>query len=109
MIFESTLLFKRQLKKLSKKYPHIKKDIETFVDDFIQLHEEAISIKKSIFKIRIANSDKNKGKRSGYRVYYYYKIDNVVYMISIYDKSQIEMIDEKIVLKEIMEFLDKKS
>ena len=97
----------RSVKKLSKKYPHIKDDIENFVSNFVELHEEAISIKKGVFKIRVANSDKNKGKRSGYRVYYYYKVDDIVCMISVYDKSQIEMIDEKIVLKEIVDFLDK--
>ncbi|SFP01996.1 hypothetical protein [Hydrogenimonas thermophila] len=107
MRFETLPLFEKQVKRLLKKYPHIKEDIKNFANDFTELHQKATPIKKSIFKVRIANSDKNKGKRSGYRVYYYYKVDDVVYLLNIYDKSKIEMIDEKIVFEEIEKFLDK--
>ena len=106
MRFETLPLFEKQVKKLLKKYPHIKNDIKNFVNDFNKLHQKATSIKKNIFKVRIANSDKNKGKRSGYRAYYYYKVDDVVYLLNIYDKSKIEMIDEKIVLEEVKKFIE---
>ena len=109
MKFKTLPICEKQFKRLLKKYPHSKQDLQNFTKDFNNYHQKAISIKKNIFKIRIANSDKNKGKRSGYRVYYYCEINEVVYLLSIYDKSQIEMIDEKIVLKEIVDFLDKKS
>ena len=97
MKFETLLLFDKQFKKLAKKYNHIQSDIQVFVDDFDNLHTQATSIKNNIYKIRLSNTDKNKGKSAGYRVYYYVKVNDTVYLATIYDKSEIQMIDESIV------------
>lgn len=56
----------------------------------------------NFFKIRLANSNKNKGKSAGYRIYYYLKINDTVYLLTIYDKSEIESINESI----LDEFID---
>ena len=103
MKFETLPLFDKQFKKLAKKYNFIKSDIETFINDFDTLHTQSIPIKNHIYKIRLANSNKNKGKSAGYRVYYYLKVDDIVYLVVIYDKSEIEMIDETIVHNAIKE------
>ena len=94
MHFKTTQTFDKQAKKLAKKYPNLKNDLITFINGFEQLHLSATQIKKAIYKIRIKNSDKNKGKSAGYRVYYYLVHEETLYMLTIYDKSQIEMIDE---------------
>ena len=99
MTFETLPLFDKQFKKLSKKYNFIKNDIEEFVDNFGSIHQQAISIKTDLYKVRLANTNKNKGKSAGYRIYYYVKIDKVVYLLTIYDKSEIQKIDEKILIK----------
>jgi mRNA-degrading endonuclease RelE of RelBE toxin-antitoxin system len=104
MNFETSELFSKQLKKLSKKYKSIKKDLLEFMNDFDEIHQNAISIKTNIFKVRLKNSDKNKGKSAGYRVYYYLKIDEKVFLLTIYDKSEIEMINEEILNKMIKDF-----
>lgn len=96
MNFKTVPLFDKQFKKLSKKYNLIKSDIEEFIINFDELHQQATPIKSDLYKIRLTNSNKNKGKRAGYRVYYYIKIEESVYLLTIYDKSEIEMIDEKI-------------
>jgi len=72
-----TELFKKQFKKLSKKYKNIKNDLYFFIENFENEHKKAVKIKNSIYKVRIKNSDKNKGKSGGYRVYYYLKINNL--------------------------------
>ena len=101
MKFETLPLFDKQFKKLAKKYNLIKKDIESFVDEFDSIHQQATPIKNNIYKIRLSNSNKNKGKSAGYRVYYYVKVDDIIYLATIYDKSEIQMIDENIVINAI--------
>lgn len=95
MNFETVDLFDKQFKKLSKKYNLIKDDLLNFIDNFEDYHKHSITIKNNLHKIRIANSNKNKGKSAGYRVYYYVKIGDSIHLLSIYDKSEIEMINEK--------------
>jgi hypothetical protein len=56
--------------------------------------------------VRIANSDKNKGKSAGYRLISYLKIvDDELYLLYIYDKSKIENLTEneidKLILKQL--------
>lgn len=95
MNFKTVDLFDKQFKKLSKKYNLIKGDLISFMDNFEDHHQHSVSIKTNLHKIRIANSNKNKGKRAGYRIYYYVKVEDTIYLLSIYDKSEIAMIDEK--------------
>ena len=104
MNFETSLLFDKQFKQLAKKYNLIKDDLKEFIENFEDYHSTATSIKSSLFKVRLSNSNKNKGKSAGYRIYYYIKIGESVYLLTIYDKSQIESVDENILfdlLKEL--------
>jgi hypothetical protein len=49
----------------------------------------------AIYKTRIANSDKHSGKSGGYRLISYLKlVDNELYLIYIYDKSDFENLSE---------------
>jgi mRNA-degrading endonuclease RelE of RelBE toxin-antitoxin system len=41
----------------------------------------------SVFKVRIKNSDNQKGKSGGYRFIYYLKTDTQIVLITIYSKS----------------------
>jgi len=95
MNFKTTEIFDKDFKKLYKKYHHIKQDFLNFVEHFEREHRQSVSIKNGVFKARIANSDKHKGKRAGYRTYYYtLQEDNEVIFLLIYDKSEYEAIDE---------------
>lgn len=48
-----------------------------------------------LYKARIANSDKNKGKSAGYRLISYIKvIESEIWLVHIYDKSELENITE---------------
>jgi len=96
--FRTVSLFDKQFKKLAKKYNLIKDDVEELITNFEDLHLQATSIKTNLYKIRLANSNKNKGKRVGYRIYYYIKIEETVHLLTIYDKSEIEKIDETILI-----------
>ena len=106
MKFETVDRFDKEVKKLSKKYNLIKQDLENFILNFNDIHTKATNITNNLYKIRLSNSNKNKGKSSGYRLYYYIKIDEYVYLLSIYDKSQMQNIDEKLLTKYINEILE---
>jgi len=103
--FRTVSRFDNEVKKLSKKYNLIKEDLQNFISNFEDIHREATSIKSNLYKIRLSNSNKNKGKRAGYRIYYYIKIENTVHLLTIYDKSQIEKINENL-LNEYIEELN---
>jgi len=56
------------------------------------------------YKIRLKNSDNQKGKSGGYRVIYFV-IDNdkLITLLSIYSKSDLENINENEIDKKILE------
>ncbi len=101
MTFRFTRRFATEFKKLLKKYHHAEDDFDSFVADFAKNHQVSKTIKANIYKARIKNSDKTKGKSAGYRVYYYVVQDDCTYFLTIYDKSEKESIDES-VLDEII-------
>lgn len=88
-----TEYFKRQLKKLKKKFPHVKEDL---LDVLETLHiENEISIGRSIYKIRVGSRDMKKGKSGAFRcyVYLYWKKELLV-PLCIYTKSEKETLTE---------------
>lgn len=104
MNFETSSLFDRQSKQLAKKFNLLKSDLENFVNNFDDYHSTATSISSNTFKVRLSNSNKNRGKSAGYRIYYYIKLEENIYLLTIYDKSQIESINEEILTELIKEF-----
>lgn len=104
-MFRFSKLFTKNFKQLAKKYRHIEEDFDHFLENFEKEHSSAITIRKNIFKSRIKNSDKAKGKSGSYRTYYYVVTDEAVTFLIIYDKSEIESIDET-VLDSIIEGME---
>lgn len=89
-------LYLKALKKLSKKYKNIERDVDNFLLNISSIDDLGIELKSNVYKVRIANSDKNKGKSAGYRLITYVKVkDNALHLIYIYDKSALENITEK--------------
>ncbi len=97
--------FKKDVKKLSKKYKHIKQDLLILKELFISTKPDkvGISLGKNCYKIRIKNSDNKKGKNSGYRVIYFYLDKDVVTLLSIYSKSEIQNISDLEISKRLEE------
>ncbi|MCF7830555.1 type II toxin-antitoxin system RelE/ParE family toxin [Candidatus Gracilibacteria bacterium] len=89
-----TNIFKKQLKKLKKKFPNVKNDL---LDKFKILDlDNEVHIGKGIYKVRIKSSDYPKGKSGGFRSYFYlYKKKNLIVPLCIYHKSQKETITER--------------
>ncbi|MDZ7899415.1 MAG: type II toxin-antitoxin system RelE/ParE family toxin [Arcicella sp.] len=79
-----------------KKYPSIKQDVLDLAAELIIDPTQGEPLGKDCYKIRMAISSKNKGKSGGSRVITCVKIiDETVILLSIYDKSEQEDIDDK--------------
>ncbi|MFP4048112.1 MAG: type II toxin-antitoxin system RelE/ParE family toxin [Bacteroidales bacterium] len=91
-----TTTFKRELKRLSKKYSSLKSDFENFIDALEKEPFGGTSLGHNCFKFRLAISSKNKGKSGGARVITYIRIvHNEVVLLTIYDKSEKNNISQK--------------
>ncbi len=85
--------FKRDTKKLFKKYKSIKNDILELIEKLEENYQIGIHLGNNLYKIRVKNSDIG-GKSGGYRVIYYTKLSsNSIYLLTIYSKTQKESID----------------
>ena len=91
-------LYKKALKKLAKTYRNIDLDIKDFLKSINTKEDLGIELKSNVFKVRVANSDKNKGKSAGYRLISYLAIvENELHLLYIYDKSKLVNVTEKAV------------
>ncbi|TVR84922.1 MAG: hypothetical protein EA412_00015 [Chitinophagaceae bacterium] len=88
--------FKRFFKKLLKKYPSLKSELQLLVEKLSEYPETDIPLGYGIYKIRLAIRSKGKGKSGGARVitFIVYK-ENEVYLVHIYDKNQLENITKE--------------
>ena len=81
---------KRNLKILSKRYRHIRSDVQPIIDQLQSgeiVGDQIPKIPYTVFKVRIKNSDNQKGKSGGYRFIYYLKTSNKIILVTIYSKS----------------------
>lgn len=89
-----TSYFENDLKRLKKRNKNIIGDIKNTLEELevgIFKGDEVFSYQQGehIFKVRVINSNNNKGKSSGYRlIYYVIKDDQEVYLLTIYSKSE---------------------
>lgn len=90
--------FKREAKRLSKKFASLKQELFELNDVLTNKPETGTSLGNNIFKIRIAIKSKGKGKSGGARVITYVINDNKeVYLLTIYDKSELDNVVDKII------------
>jgi len=87
--------FKKDVKKLFKKYRSIKTDILDLIEKLEEDYTIGIDLGSNLYKIRVKNSDIG-GKSGGYRVIYYTRLTNDrIYLLTIFSKTQKENIDMK--------------
>ena len=88
--------FAKELKHLVKKYPSIKVDVSNLMKELQTNPLMGIPIGNNFYKIRMAIQSKGKGKSGGARVITYVQVINEnIFMIAIYDKSESENISAK--------------
>ena len=93
-------VFDRQAKRLAKKFPSLKKELQTLIGELKEDPAKGTPIGHDCQKVRLAIASKGKGKSGGARVIVHvvYK-DGIAYLLSIYDKSELENLTENEILE----------
>src|SRR5215210_7596306 len=98
--------FKREAKRLIKKFPSLKQELVDLNETLEKAPEKGTALGNDTYKIRLAVKSKGKGKSGGARVITYVVTENKeVYLLTIYDKSEFDSVDDK-TLKAIIESLN---
>lgn len=99
--------FKRDLRDLAKRYRSIRSDLQPLI---LALQSGEIpgdriaGVKYQVFKVRLKNSNIQKGKSGGYRVIYYLKTERDIILATIYSKSDISDVSNEIIEESIAQY-----
>ena len=92
----ATQKFEKEIKRLIKKFPSVKKECATLITKLKNNPTTGNSLGDNCYKIRLAIASKNKGKSGGARVITYVVVDDTtIFLLTIYDKSELENISYK--------------
>ena len=91
--------FKRQFKRLLKKYPSLTNDFITFKKALVKNPFQGVDLGGNIRKLRMAISSKGKGKSGGARVITFNVIQHEddfveITLLTIYDKNEISNVKD---------------
>jgi len=82
--------FKTRLRTLLKRYRSIRTDIQPLLNELQSgnfIGDQIPGTGYTVFKVRLKNSDIQKGKSGGYRVIYQLRGDTYILLVVIYSKS----------------------
>ncbi len=92
----ATPKFNNEFKSLVKKYSSLKNEYAGLITSLEQNPVTGTSLGNNCYKIRLSIKSKGKGKSGGARVITYLQvIHKIIYLLSIYDKSEKENISDK--------------
>lgn len=98
--------FKKEAKRLIKKYPSLKKELIELFTELEKNPTTGTPLGNDIYKIRLAIASKNKGKSGGARVLSFVKVTQTsVLLFSIYNKGEIDNITDKEINELIKDYL----
>jgi mRNA-degrading endonuclease RelE of RelBE toxin-antitoxin system len=99
--------FQRDLRDLAKRYRSIRLDLQPLIEK-LQSGEtpgdRVTGIKYQIFKVRLKNSNIQKGKSGGYRVIYYLKTEIEIILATIYSKSDLSDVSNHVIEEAIAQY-----
>ncbi|KAM3098996.1 type II toxin-antitoxin system RelE/ParE family toxin [Phormidesmis sp. 146-35] len=82
--------FQHKLKALVKKYRQIRADLQPILEQLqigVSLGNQIPGIGSTVMKVRLKNSDSQKGKSGGYRLIYWIVSTELIVLLDIYSKS----------------------
>ena len=98
----TTPAFERRFKPLAKKHRSIINDLAQLIDSIKEEPKQGTLIRENCYKIRMAITSKGRGKSGGARVITYVQIiDEKVFLVEIFDKSDKANISEKELAKSL--------
>ena len=99
--------FKKEFKKLAKKYPSLKNDLKLIIDELELNPLLGVQISQNCRKIRMSIASKGKGKSGGARIItLIFVASEKIYLLSIFDKSDKENLSDKEIQLLINSLLD---
>ncbi|RPD50633.1 hypothetical protein [Paracnuella aquatica] len=97
--------FKKEAKRLIKKYSSLRQELQDLAAILSVAPETGTPLGADTYKIRVAIKSKGKGKSGGARVITYVVTpEQDVYLLTIYDKSELDSLDDK-TIKQIIKSL----
>lgn len=103
--------FEKKLYRLSKKYRNIRQDVEPVIEQLqgnILLGDRLAGFGANlyVYKVRVKNSNIQKGKSAGYRIIYLLESAASILLLTIYSKSEREDIQVDEIKSIVDEFYD---
>ncbi|MBK1720510.1 type II toxin-antitoxin system RelE/ParE family toxin [Thiocystis violacea] len=96
MVVSYSEAFKRQIKRLSRRYRRIRDDLQPIIDQLAagQTPGDRIQgVGDMLYKVRVRNTSAGRGKSGGYRIIYYLRSTTDVLLVTIYSKADQSDID----------------
>ena len=104
---EFTPEFKRNLRALRKKYPHIRDDVQPVIEQIEAgkfVGDRIPGTRYVVLKVRVKNSDIRKGKSAGYRLIYHVATPGSIILVTIYSKLDQSDISAERIRRILIEF-----
>lgn len=98
--------FKKDLSQLAKRYRSIRKDLDPLLEQLQTgkiIGDQISGLNYQVFKVRLKNTDIQKGKSAGYRVIYCLKTSTSIILVTIYSKSDQSDIQNKVIAEIIQQ------
>lgn len=87
--------FRKEAKKLSKKFKLLKTDLKQSIEDIETKNDFGVYIGFNMFKKRVKNSSILTGKSGGFRIIIYKQVEDKIVLISIYSKTEKENLSDE--------------
>lgn len=87
--------FLKEAKKLSKKYKLLKIDLKQAVHEILDNQDLGVYLGCDLYKKRVKNSSIPTGKSGGFRVIIYKQLEEKIILISIYSKTDKEVLSDE--------------
>jgi mRNA-degrading endonuclease RelE of RelBE toxin-antitoxin system len=101
-------LFESRYKRFKKKFPTLEEELKGLEKELLENPRLGILITDNIYKIKVASSDKNKGKSGDFRVITYLveEVDGYfeINLLTIYDKSEEATINKQALKKIVKKY-----
>jgi mRNA-degrading endonuclease RelE of RelBE toxin-antitoxin system len=107
MRIDLTPRFQRDLRDLAKRYRQVRSDLQPLIEQLQagELPGDRIAgVSYTVFKVRLKNSNIQKGKSGGYRVIYYLKAFDSIILATIYSKSDLVDVDVDVIEDAIAQY-----
>ncbi len=103
-------VFDRKAKRLTTKFKTLTDELVALIQELESSPQKGTDLGGGFYKIRLASESKGGGKSGGFRVITYYieetKEETIVYLVTIYDKSEQSNISKKDLLNMVKNELD---